>query len=68
MIPNYFVALGWEVYHEEQKNPYEREVRIEQSVKVEGRGKRADYAFFLARNFSQVRFIAEAKKPRQAFL
>ena len=62
-LDKFFVALGWDVYHEEQKNPYEREVRIEQSVRVEGRGKRADYAFFTAPNFSQVRFIAEAKKP-----
>ncbi|CAN5202383.1 hypothetical protein BH20ACI1_BH20ACI1_27720 [soil metagenome] len=62
-LDKFFVALGWDVYHERQTNPYQREVRIEKSIKVEGRGKRADYAFFLAPNFQQTRFIAEAKKP-----
>lgn len=56
-------ALGWDVYHQKTINPYEREVKIEQSVIIDGRGKRADYAFFTAPNFTQVRFLAEAKKP-----
>ncbi len=30
---------------------------------VQGRGKRADYAFYTAPNFSQARFMTEAKKP-----
>ena len=30
---------------------------------VQGRGKRADYAFYTAPNFSQARFLTEAKKP-----
>ena len=62
-LDKFFVALGWDVYHQEQSNPYEREVKIEQSVKVQGRGKRADYAFYTAPNFAQARFMAEAKKP-----
>ncbi len=62
-LDKFFVALGWDVYHERQTNPYQREVRIEKSIQVEGRGKRADYAFFVAPNFQQTRFIAEAKKP-----
>jgi len=62
-LDKFFVALGWDVYHQEQSNPYEREVKIEQSVKVQGRGKRADYAFYTTPNFSQARFMAEAKKP-----
>lgn len=62
-LDKFFVALGWDVYHHENANPYEREVRIEKSVIVQGRGKRADYAFYTAPNFSQVRFMAEAKKP-----
>lgn len=62
-LDKFFVALGWDVYHDKQPNPYEREVRIEKSVMVQGRGKRADYAFYTAPNFSQVRFMAEAKKP-----
>ncbi len=33
-LDKFFVALGWDVYHQEQSNPYEREVKIEQSVMV----------------------------------
>jgi predicted type IV restriction endonuclease len=62
-LDKFFVALGWDVYHQEQTNPYEREVKIEKSVMVGGRGKRADYAFYTAPNFAQARFMAEAKKP-----
>ena len=62
-LDKFFVALGWDVYHHENQNPYEREVRIEKSVMVQGRGKRADYAFYTAPNFTQARFMAEAKKP-----
>jgi adenine-specific DNA-methyltransferase len=62
-LDKFFVALGWDVYHQHNSNPYEREVRIEKSVMVQGRGKRADYAFYTAPNFSQPRFMAEAKKP-----
>ena len=59
----FFEALGWDVYHREHPNPYEREVKIEKSVMVGDRGKRADYAFFTKPNFFQARFLAEAKKP-----
>src|SRR5689334_11584257 len=62
-LDGFFVALGWDVYHEEHPNPYEREVRIERSVIVGDRGKRADYAFYTKPNFHQARFMAEAKKP-----
>ena len=62
-LDSFWVALGWEVYHHEHPNPYEREVRIEKSVMVGDRGKRADYAFFTRPNFLQARFMAEAKKP-----
>jgi type I restriction-modification system DNA methylase subunit len=62
-IDKFWVALGWDVYHQNSINPYEREVRIEKSVIIDGRGKRADYAFFTAPNFAQVKFLAEAKKP-----
>lgn len=33
-LDKFFVALGWDVYHQEQSNPYEREVKIEKSVMV----------------------------------
>src|SRR5688572_2179518 len=59
----FFNALGWDVYHHEHPNPYEREVKIEKSVLVGDRGKRADYAFYTKPNFLQPRFLAEAKKP-----
>src|SRR5215213_781394 len=54
-IDKLWAALGWDVYHQKNINPYEREVRIEKSVMVDGRGKRADYAFFTAPNFSQAK-------------
>jgi adenine-specific DNA-methyltransferase len=62
-INRFWQALGWDVTHETQKNPYEREVVIESSVNVEGRGKRADYAFYVTPNFRAPRFLVEAKKP-----
>jgi type I restriction-modification system DNA methylase subunit len=62
-IDKFFIALGWDVNHETDKNPYEQEVKIELNVNVRGRKKRADYAFYLAPNFRDVAFYAEAKKP-----
>lgn len=62
-LDKFFVALGWDVLHQTQQNPYEREVLIEKSVMVAGRGKRADYAFYLLPNFAQSKFMVEAKKP-----
>jgi adenine-specific DNA-methyltransferase len=62
-LDKFFIALGWDVYHQEHPNPYEREVKIEKSVMVGDRGKRADYAFYTAPNYLQARFIAEAEKP-----
>jgi len=61
-LDKFWIALGWDVHHEEHPNPYEREVRIEKSVMVENRGKRADYAFFTSPNFLQARFMAEATR------
>ncbi len=62
-IDRFWMALGWDVTHETQKNPREREVTVEKRVNVEGRGKRADYSFAVAPNFGDVRFFVEAKKP-----
>ena len=61
-IDKFFVALGWDVHHECQKNPYEQEVSVEEPVNASG-SRRADYAFCLAPNFRDVRFFVEAKKP-----
>jgi adenine-specific DNA-methyltransferase len=62
-IDKFFTALGWDVAHTAQKNPYEQEVKIENRVSMQGSQRRADYAFFLAPNFRDVKFLVEAKKP-----
>lgn len=40
-IDKFWIALGWDVNHETQKNPNEQEVKVERTVGVEGRAKRA---------------------------
>ncbi len=62
-IDKFWLAFGWDVNHEHQTNPYEQEVKVERNEKLEGRRGRADYAFFTAPNFRDVRFFVEAKKP-----
>lgn len=62
-IDKFFKALGWDVYHNDQKNPHEQEVKIENPVSTGGTQQRADYAFFLAPNFRDPKFFVEAKKP-----
>lgn len=60
-----FKALGWDVEHEREHNPYEQEVKVESGLIVDSARaqKRADYAFHLSPNFRDVRFYVEAKKP-----
>ncbi len=59
-----FKALGWDVDHEREHNPYEQEVKVERGVRDAARAqKRADYAFYLKPNFRDVRSFVEAKKP-----
>lgn len=65
-IDKFFTALGWDVNHETQKNPYEQEVKVEKGVNVARAQKRADYAFCLAPNFRDAKFFVEAKKPAKA--
>ncbi|MFM2339066.1 MAG: hypothetical protein RL115_2259, partial [Bacteroidota bacterium] len=64
-IDNFFIALGWDVRHKHQTNPYEQEVKIEKSQKQQNESarKRADYAFFTAPNYKDEVFFVEAKKP-----
>jgi adenine-specific DNA-methyltransferase len=62
-IDKFWKALGWDVYHERERNPYEQEVKVERGVNVSNRLKKADYAFFAAPNFRDVKFYVEAKKP-----
>lgn len=64
-IDKFFIALGWDVHHNEQKNPYEQEVKVEKGVNVSGAQKRADYSFSLAPNYRDPQFFVEAKKPAQ---
>ena len=61
-IDKFFTALGWDVNHDIQTNPYEQEVKVEPSVLAGGQ-RRADYAFHLAPRYRDVRFFVEAKKP-----
>jgi len=61
-IDKFFTALGWDVNHDEQTNPYEQEVKVEPPVSASGQ-RRADYAFHIAPNYRDVRFFVEAKKP-----
>lgn len=62
-LDKFWKALGWDVSHDAQTNPAEQEVKIERNVQVAMAQKRADYAFFLAPNYRDVRFFVEAKKP-----
>ena len=62
-IDKLWIALGWDVNHDQQTNPYEQEVKVERGVAIAGSQRRADYAFYLAPHFHDVRFFVEAKKP-----
>lgn len=62
-IDKFFIALGWDVNHDYQKNPYEQEVKTEKTVKVRRARKKADYAFFVHPNYRDPVFYVEAKKP-----
>jgi hypothetical protein len=62
-IDKLWQALGWDVSHELQKNPYAQEVKVEDPQKILGSQRRADYAFHTAPNFRDARFFCEAKKP-----
>jgi type I restriction-modification system DNA methylase subunit len=61
-IDKFWIALGWDVNHESQTNPYQQDVKVERGVVTNEWRKRADYAF-LASNYRDVRFFVEAKKP-----
>lgn len=65
-LDDFFWALGWDVRHKIQHDPYEQEVKVEKGVRVSGAQKRADYSFSIAPNFRDSKFFAEAKKPAKA--
>ncbi|MDZ4845642.1 MAG: TaqI-like C-terminal specificity domain-containing protein [Chitinophagales bacterium] len=58
-INPFFDALGWDVSHREQRDPFHQEVKVEKSER-EGR---VDYAFRKAPDFKNPVFFVEAKKP-----
>lgn len=61
-----FIALGWDVLHDHEHDPYRQEVKIERSdQRALGR---ADYAFSLAPSYQRVRFLLEAKRPQADIL
>lgn len=62
-IDKLLMALGWDVAHHRQKNPFDQEVKVERHVTMDHSQRRADYAIYLAPNFRDVRFYVEAKKP-----
>ncbi|HMQ70309.1 MAG TPA: N-6 DNA methylase [Ignavibacteria bacterium] len=62
-IDKFFIALGWDVNHDVQKNPYEQEVVVEKNT---DNHKRADYMYALAPKFREPKFFVEAKKPLRA--
>jgi len=65
-IDKFFEALGWDVYHKTQKNPYEQEVKVEKGVSVGKAQKRADYAFYISPEYREPKFFTEAKKPSRS--
>lgn len=65
-IDKFWMALGWDVTHLEQINPYAQEVRIEESQPSETGRKRPDYRFYLAPEFRDPKFLVEAKRPSVA--
>ncbi len=62
-IDKFWMALGWDVLHHDQTNPYAQEVKVERGVTMSEGRKRADYAFYLGPDFKNPRFFVEAKKP-----
>lgn len=60
-----FIALGWDVLHKIQTDPWRQEVKIEKTQKQEDskNKKFADYAFHLAPDYKNPVFFVEAKKP-----
>ena len=50
-IDKFWTALGWDVNHDVQTNPYEQEVKVERGVTTGGSQRRADYAFCLRAQF-----------------
>ncbi len=65
VIDKFWLALGWDVNHETQKNPFEQEVKVERREHGFSQ-RRADYAFYLAPNFDHVEFFVETHRRQIA--
>jgi adenine-specific DNA-methyltransferase len=65
-IDKFFTALGWDVTHDQQRNPYQQEVKIENKVSMATSQRRADYAFSISPNYEQIKFFVETKKPSRS--
>lgn len=61
-IDKFFIALGWDVLHVTQTNPYQQEVKVEKKPDSSTQRK-ADYAFSILPKVQDVKFFVEAKKP-----
>ena len=61
-IDKFLLALGWDVNHETQKNPYEQEVKVERKEHGISQ-RRADYTFYLAPKFSGCKILYQGQKP-----
>ena len=59
-IDKLWQSLGWDVAHQQQKNPYAQEVKVEDPQKILGANRRADYAFHV--------FKFEAAKPTVIYM
>jgi adenine-specific DNA-methyltransferase len=62
-LDKFFIALGWDVTHSLQTNPFAREVTIEKRVQTGAAKRRADYSFAIAPRYKKPVFFVEAKKP-----
>ncbi|MFH1109881.1 MAG: N-6 DNA methylase [Planctomycetota bacterium] len=62
-IDKFLFALGWDVTHTIQKNPFQQEVKVERNVQMATAQRRADYALSLDPNFDSPVLYVEAKKP-----
>ncbi len=62
-VDQFLIALGWDVNHELQKNPYQQEVKVERAVQTATAQRHADYGLALAPHFETPVLYVEAKKP-----
>ena len=56
-IDKFFIALGWDVNHDLQQDPYQQEVKVE---KTQDNQKRTDYTFYLSPNFKDPKFFCRS--------